>query len=621
MLPAAPVLPRRQSGLPKAEEGRKITPAAVLVDPMEKLGVNDDTEATDAAVFESPDKRRNKRRNQRPPRPSRVKTGTDALQTNPAEGWRKTPLLRPNSSFQPFDLLPKSLAAAKRNDENGWETNDATDVQEMPEFDFQASLKMFDKRGDFKKFREQDMTADEDTCVGMNKLNSQSKNYAPNENVLSSRRESFKDRRESMNRSINGVTRAAGGIESPAWNSEGSESDDENERVGSGRHSRARRHDSGAGSCAGMSVHSRRGESILRTSIGPGGKRPESSGLGKSVHTSQTRQPRKRTALPAGTPRSRSQAKAAAGLSGTISPTKGAFYLVPADRRVDVVSALESLNMENVSAELGLDESLLTEHAARGIAEVALKNLDRNKGHKRVARSPELSAKPHVVVFAGNNKSGIRAIAAGRLLRHYGIDVIVCVVGLGREPELLEGVRRQLKLFRVLGGKGVQPGIVVNKDLLFEYLQSANVQVEMLIDGLLGLTMSFKELVHRPGELTDVTELIKYGNRSQALVMALDVPSGLNPITGEPMVVQDEEEGGWMDPDLVVCLGVPKTGLLEAMRTGLGSNEGEGKGWKLSLVDVGIGRVVWKKAKMKTRRGVEFEGNWVLGMRFQKGSD
>ena len=135
--------------------------------------------------------------------------------------------------------------------------------------------------------------------------------------------------------------------------------------------------------------------------------------------------------------------------------------------------------------------------------------------------------------------------------------------------------------------------------------------------------MSFKELVHRPGELTEVTELIKFGNRSSALVLAIDVPSGLNPITGEPMVVREEEEGGWMDPDLVVCLGVPKTGLVAAMREGMGSenDDGEDKGWKLSLVDVGIGRVVWKKAKMKSKRPVEFEGNWVLGMRFQQGSD
>jgi enhancer of mRNA-decapping protein 3 len=30
---------------------------------------------------------------------------------------------------------------------------------------------------------------------------------------------------------------------------------------------------------------------------------------------------------------------------------------------------------------------------------------------------------------------------------------------------------------------------------------------------------------------------------------------------------------------------------------------------------------VWKKSGMRMRRGVEFEGTWVLGMRFQKGTD
>ena len=459
-----------------------------------RVNVNDDTEQTDSPMPETMENKRkrnqNRRNNQRNRSGRQNNTGgTDALQTNPAEGWRKTPLLRPNASFQPFDLVPGGLAKARATNDNGWETGDATDVQDMPEFDFESSNRLFDKRGDFKKFKEQDMTADEDTCVGMNRLNTPSKNFGNTENVLDSRestRESFKGRRESMNRAINGNASRAQGIESPAWNSEGSESDDENEALASGRHSRARGHTGNTGSGAG-SHRSRRGESILRTSIGPGGKRPESSHLRESINSSQPRQPRKRTNVPAG-PRSRSQAKAAAGQFGTISRNKGEFYLVPADRRVDTLSALEMLTLETVANELSLTDEIITEHAARGIAEVAMKAMDHGKGHKRVSRSPELSIKPHVVIFAGNNKSGARAIATGRLLRHHGVDVIVCVVGLDREAELLEGVRRQLKLFRTFGGKGMLGGAVTNKDGLFEYINREDISVQLIIDGLLGLT-------------------------------------------------------------------------------------------------------------------------------------
>ena len=56
-------------------------------------------------------------------------------------------------------------------------------------------------------------------------------------------------------------------------------------------------------------------------------------------------------------------------------------------------------------------------------------------------------------MLAGNNKSGIRAVAAARHLRNHGPNVVVCVLGLERESELLVGLRRQLKVFRTFGGK------------------------------------------------------------------------------------------------------------------------------------------------------------------------
>ena len=107
------------------------------------------------------------------------------------------------------------MAAAKCADESGWEANDATDTQEMPDFDFHAGLKMFDKRADSQKFREQDMTDDENIVVRMNKLATPSKYYAPTHNVLVARRESSRGRREKMDRACNGFA-SAQGIESPA---------------------------------------------------------------------------------------------------------------------------------------------------------------------------------------------------------------------------------------------------------------------------------------------------------------------------------------------------------------------------------------------------------------------
>jgi enhancer of mRNA-decapping protein 3 len=70
-------------------------------------------------------------------------------------------------------------------------------------------------------------------------------------------------------------------------------------------------------------------------------------------------------------------------------------------------------------------------------------------------------------------------------------------------------------------------------------------------------------------------------------------------------------------------MGAPKKGLLEAMALGEGIadedglSKGKDKEWQLFVADIGLGSAVWKKAGTRVRRGVEFEGSWVVGMRFQ----
>ena len=71
---------------------------------------------------------------------------------------------------------------------NGWATEDATDIQDMPEFDFQSNLSKFDKRTVFNQIRNEDTTADEDRLVSFNRLarpgTHGGKNLHPTENVL-----------------------------------------------------------------------------------------------------------------------------------------------------------------------------------------------------------------------------------------------------------------------------------------------------------------------------------------------------------------------------------------------------------------------------------------------------
>ncbi|KAI6807800.1 hypothetical protein KC340_g17259, partial [Hortaea werneckii] len=68
------------------------------------------------------------------------------------QGWRQTPLLQPaaqsESPVQQVRSLKQNRKQREQNREmqNGWATEEATDVQDMGDFDFEASNKLFDKK-------------------------------------------------------------------------------------------------------------------------------------------------------------------------------------------------------------------------------------------------------------------------------------------------------------------------------------------------------------------------------------------------------------------------------------------------------------------------------------------
>lgn len=529
-----------------------LTPAAVLLDPMSELegGEKEVAEAIGNGSEVDPATNNGKKGRRRRARKAGKQTSdfpdgdehlpkvTPVAETKHGKGWRQTPLLEPNPSFQPFSTLKKR---GRRSEyENGWATEDATDVQDMGDFDFESNLSKFDKKTVFNDIKAKDVISDGDRLVGHNRLpkpgTAGGKNLLPTENVLDLLKEPL------------------------TWNSE----------ADSGLEDGINHKDTGSGR------GSRRAESRLRRPL---------SRKGSSVNPPTAR-------VPVSTQPSTS--------------SKSAFYLVPANRRCEVVSSLQMLNLENIAnSELGLTEDMMTENAARGIAEVALSAL--NVGSRLTQGTT--NALPYVVVFAGNNKSGQRAVAAGRHLRNHGTNVVICVLGLEREPELLESLRKQLKVFRSFGGK------VVAKTELIEFVKALDVPVDLVIDGLLGLTISFEEL--RTGDQATAYELIEWANRSKASVLAIDIPTGLDPSSGKVAIIDGSPL--YIHANYVVAMGAPKKGLLEAMSVGDGLPES--KAWQLFVADIGIANQAWKKAGTRVRRGVEFENTWTVGIRFQKGVD
>lgn len=96
-------------------------------------------------------------------------------------------MLQSTASFQPFNSLKKSnKRGEKSNNDNGWASEDVTDVQEMGDFDFEESLAKFDKRTLFDQMRKDDQIDDADRLVTHNRKpgTAGGKNYHHTDNVL-----------------------------------------------------------------------------------------------------------------------------------------------------------------------------------------------------------------------------------------------------------------------------------------------------------------------------------------------------------------------------------------------------------------------------------------------------
>ncbi|KAG7145876.1 hypothetical protein HYQ46_005344 [Verticillium longisporum] len=484
------------------------------------------------------------------------------------KGWRQTPMLQSTSSFQPFKALKRNGKAGNSVLDNGWASEDVT--EEMGEFDFEGELAKFDKQTIFNQMQKDDLVEESDRLVSHNRKakpgTAGGKNYHHTENVLD-------------------IPAATPKMANDFWDSETDDAALGPERL------------------SGRDVRS--SQSMRRTDS----NRPNAGKRSQSRKASASGIPPASRANPASQP---------------------GFYLVPSQRRAEPVSALQMLNLENIAAnEIGLTEDMMTENAGRGIAEVAVAALcdpaiQIRLGAGGISASAISHTSSIIVVLAGNNKSGIRAVAAARHLSNKGVNVLVCVVGIERERDLLEDMRQQVRIFKNLGGR------IHNKIELFEQLRktshSSSATVTLIIDALLGLAISFEEL--RTGDQATVYELIEWANRNEAFTLAVDVPTGIDPSTGKVSII----DGGrlYVKPRYVVAMGAPKRGLLEAMAPPLRPSEegnpeslsapaADNDDWKLFIIDISLGAAVWKKAGTKLRRGIDFDDKWVLEMRKRPG--
>ena len=443
-----------------------------------------------------------------------------------SKGWRQTPLIE-EVPRQPKRKAQRGRKAAENV--NGWATEDATDIQDLGDFDFESNLSKFDKRQVFNDIRQSDTTADADRLVSFNRVARPGTNGGRNlhftENVLDTP-EKEKER----------------------WKSEAGETDDDLVKA-EGHYS------SGRGSKRATS------------------RRPLQSRKGSLLpaHINRTESPRPMARMQTSSPLNGS-------LSGNLAPFK-----LPNNKPCHSISPLQMLELEQLcTSELGITEDMLSENAARSIAEAILK----------------LPNARNVVFLVGNHKSGARAIAAARHLRSRRFRVTVIVLGGEREEMLLEVMKKQLGIYK----KG--QGYVERWD---EYQAKASPAPDVVVDVLLGVHVTFEEL--RTDDQATVLEMIRWTNRNSR-ILSIDVPSGLSATSG--LLTEVDGQALVMNSNLVLSLGAPKTGLLHALTLGAPTLP------KLQVWvgDIGISAAAWSKHGSRRKQGVEFGNEWVVPLQF-----
>ncbi|KAF2838355.1 YjeF N-terminal domain-like protein [Patellaria atrata CBS 101060] len=594
-------VPRRPSNAGSVK--RKGDPQATLTAPFSGLNVRDDEDvlddSDDPTVLDGPvrrasitktrtgkpmetpikptssgkKKKRGKNRSETVDEtsPDVTRKNTNVNGTVRGKGWRQTPLLQDNSPKTPgiiggkvgLQAVVSSNRKSRRQKaidaQNGWATEDATDIQELPEFDFAENLSKFDKRSVFDQIRNEDTTADEERLVSFNRLPTRpgtygGKNLHPTENVL----EKSSGRRTS----------------------EYTSSENDFSELDSGRNSRR-----------AMSRASAKRNTHRQNSL--------------------NEEPRTTTHLIRSF--SRAPAYASSQISGSPvpgRPTPPESPFLDANARHSSFRVLSDNSMcptitpggmtaveELAEIEFGLTEEIMAENSGRGIAEVALRAI--NPGGRRLARENlAMNAKPVVVVLAGNHRAGARAIAGARHLHARGIRIMVCMLGYERSADWDKDLRRQVELFRKFGG------LVKGWGAISTHLKKLEAPPELIVDALLGRGKEFDAL----GEADQavVVEVVGWANKSRAHVLAVEGPSGSHPVTGESSILEGEPLE--IRAKFIVCCGAPRVGLVRALQAG------EGQGWQIWVADIGINRP-WRKERSKAvgkGAGIRFGDSWVV---------
>lgn len=200
-----------------------------------------------------------------------------------------------------------------------------------------------------------------------------------------------------------------------------------------------------------------------------------------------------------------------------------------------------------------------------------------NAGRTLAWHAADLSDGP-VLVLAGSGGNGGGGLVAARHLANHGRPV---TVGLDRDPADLAGAAaRQYRVLEAMGPDGPALGGAVDPTDGFS----------LIVDALVGYGLG-GPLHGRAGDLVDASD------RADATVLSLDVPSGVDATEGAV-------HGAAVQPDRILTLALPKTGLVELPAP-------------VTLADIGIPATVYDRV------GIAYEppfgDGWWTGLERVRG--
>ena len=505
------------------------------------------------------------------------------------KGWRQTPLLQPSpqpgASPSKAGKMTRRQREERREGQNGWATEEATDIQDLGDFDFEASNTLFDKKTVFDELRQGDTTADEDRLVGHNRLARPGtyggKNLHPTENVLSPKlpaEEASSDADTEMNFHT-GRSSSRHSATKPSR---------QNSTVVESRHPLA------------SSMSSDRG--LSRSTISLVGRN------GKSLPVRANASPRPDRLQ---SPHSTVSSKAAASPLPPMSNQGPHLALRHSNAQCPVLlpAALETLEAETTSR-YGLTQDAITETAARSIAELAMSMLDpveptSRRGSRTHATRAHInpSSPPVIVVLAGNHAAGARAVAAARHLTPRHSKIILAEAQYESAATQEEQMVKQTLMLKRMAraGADIKRGTWRKAS---SHIKNLSGPPAIIIDALLaGATydsLLSPNAAHSEAAQRETREMIEWANRSRAPVLSIGCPSGVSGSDGSSTILDGEPLA--VRPDRVLALGAPMIGLLEAMKNG--------ESWEVDLADIGV------NIALKIEEAVAFSGVWVDGLRF-----